>query len=321
MGLGKQRGAASLGRNILIKGELDPIEEELARKTFKEKFSKIKRQVDTKMLGGGPLYPIAAQHEKKIVDLDTTCAAYKAKYREGLEKAWAKTLQITQAYKFDEKLNQRASARNLPGSRNQGYRVGVPLVRDDLVQEVQDCKLKEVYERSYFTRLKKSPRGFKDGPISLVRGEQGGFRHVGRPNSRLDLEKVLDQFTHIKEGREKYRQSERRGFKPLVTWDDHVERDEIVKRAEIENELDAEAAAQFEEGCRDAIKGSPTISAQGSPRLTGMLNSHTLTFQGSQGRNSEAEDIEEIRRKFAEKYEEVDSKLVGVPTNKASMAF
>lgn len=94
MGLGKQRGA-SMGKNILIKGALDPIEEELARKTFKEKFSKIKRQVDTKMIGGGPMYPIAAQHEKKIVDLDTTCAAYKAQYREGLGKAWARTLQIT----------------------------------------------------------------------------------------------------------------------------------------------------------------------------------------------------------------------------------
>lgn len=94
MGLGKQRGA-SMGKNILIKGGLDPIEEELARKTFKEKFSKIKRQVDTKMIGGGPMYPIAAQHEKKIVDLDTTCQAYKAKYREGLNKAWAQTLQIT----------------------------------------------------------------------------------------------------------------------------------------------------------------------------------------------------------------------------------
>jgi len=162
----------------------------------------------------------------------------------------------------------------LPASRNLGYRVGVPLVRDDLAEEVQDVALKEVYERSYFSRLKKSPRGFKDGPISLVRGEQGGFRHVGRPNSRLDLEKVLDQFTHIKDGREQYRTSERRAFKPLVTWDDHIERDAIVRRAEIENELDAEAAVKFEEGCRDAIRGSPTGSPQGSPGLSGLRKSN-----------------------------------------------
>jgi len=41
-----------------------------------------------KFIGGGPLYPVPADHEKKIVDLDDSCQQFKNSYVKTLERAW-----------------------------------------------------------------------------------------------------------------------------------------------------------------------------------------------------------------------------------------
>jgi len=43
---------------------------EIEKINFKENFSKIHRGLDTKIVGGGPMFPIPSQYEKYIVDLD-----------------------------------------------------------------------------------------------------------------------------------------------------------------------------------------------------------------------------------------------------------
>ena len=65
---------------------LEPIREENQDKTdaFKEKFSYIERGLHTRMLGGGPMYPIPTHDEKMIQELDTTARDYKLRYRKRL---------------------------------------------------------------------------------------------------------------------------------------------------------------------------------------------------------------------------------------------
>lgn len=67
-------------------GLLAPIKEEHAERTneFKEKYSYIERGLHTRMLGGGPLYPIPTHDEKMIQELDHTARDYKLRYRKRL---------------------------------------------------------------------------------------------------------------------------------------------------------------------------------------------------------------------------------------------
>ena len=46
--------------------------EEVALKTFKEKFSNIERNYHTKIASGLPIFPIPHEHEKKIVYIDNS---------------------------------------------------------------------------------------------------------------------------------------------------------------------------------------------------------------------------------------------------------
>ena len=45
----------------------------------KDKYSTIKRGYGTKILGGGPIFPIPYQHEYKIIDIDNSFKEYKEK--------------------------------------------------------------------------------------------------------------------------------------------------------------------------------------------------------------------------------------------------
>jgi hypothetical protein len=58
----------------------------------------------------------------------------------------------------------------------------------------------------------------------MIRGELGGFVHVGKHNDRLDLQEILAKFEHIDQSRDKYTDIERETFKPIVTYMDDVER-------------------------------------------------------------------------------------------------
>lgn len=109
---------------------------------------------------------------ESIVDLDDSCKKYKEKYRERLQKAWDETLRVTQPYRFDERLNARASNKNLPTTKSGVLRLGEALVRDQVLQEAHDVKLHELFAQSHFSRKRRrsEARGIKDGAIQLMRG-------------------------------------------------------------------------------------------------------------------------------------------------------
>jgi len=60
---------------------------------FKESFSKIKRDKDTYMTAGGPIFlqPDEETRLKKLINLDNSCQEAKEKIHDGLLKAWEKT--------------------------------------------------------------------------------------------------------------------------------------------------------------------------------------------------------------------------------------
>jgi hypothetical protein len=61
--LGIRRKINNKKRSHTINGKgitLDPIQEEIDRNNFKENFSNLKRNINTKIIGGGPLYPVPA---------------------------------------------------------------------------------------------------------------------------------------------------------------------------------------------------------------------------------------------------------------------
>ena len=111
-------------------------------------------------------------------------------------KNWEETLSVTQPYRFDKNLNMSSNLKhgNLPHPRDGGFRVGAPIVRDTIMQEVQDCKLKEVYSQSIFAKAKRSPRGIKRGGINLQYGLNGGFKNVIAPKTpTVDLNDILQK--------------------------------------------------------------------------------------------------------------------------------
>ena len=58
----------------------------------------------------------------------------------------------------------------------------------------------------------------------MIRGELGGFMHVGRQNDRLDLQEILQKFEHIDKSRDKYTDEDRETYKPIVTYANDAER-------------------------------------------------------------------------------------------------
>ena len=52
-----------------------------------------------------------------------------------------------------------------------------------------------------------------------MRLENGGFLHIPKRNSRLDLQKLLDNYQHIRDTRDKYSNSDRSLYfdNPVVT--------------------------------------------------------------------------------------------------------
>lgn len=58
----------------------------------------------------------------------------------------------------------------------------------------------------------------------MIRGELGGFMHVGKQNDRLDLKEILSKFEHIEIARDKYTEEDRETYKPTVTYNNDAER-------------------------------------------------------------------------------------------------
>ena len=60
----------------------------------------------------------------------------------------------------------------------------------------------------------------------MIRGDLGGFVHVGKQNDRLDLQEILAKYEHIDKSRDKYTEDERDIFamRPIVTYANDAER-------------------------------------------------------------------------------------------------
>ena len=72
-----------------------------------------------------------------------------------------------------------------------------------MLAEVSEAKLKEAFKQSHFSR-KDAARGVKSGAIKIVRNPNGGFYSSPKSNQRVELDKILDEFAHLKVQRDKY---------------------------------------------------------------------------------------------------------------------
>ena len=99
---------------------------------------------------GGPIFPVPGEHEKGIVDLDTTFSDYKKKFRKSLDRTWR-----------DLVSKQTPILPNLNSTENQ-------IVRNIMIGEQSfESHIVNANQTSYFNRNKKSPRGIKSGQIKL----------------------------------------------------------------------------------------------------------------------------------------------------------
>ena len=65
--------------------------------------------------------------------------------------------------------------------------------------------------------MKRTPRGVKNGAISLIQGERGGYVSVPKENDRLNMDSILEKFTNVKNSMEKYSETDRRGWQNVVS--------------------------------------------------------------------------------------------------------
>ena len=142
-------------------------------------------RLNRELVGGGPVYAPSAAYQTSvgtgastIQQIDVNVQKHRQNFKKQLRRNWDETLRVTQPYRFDPQLNQKASAANLPESRNFGYRIDSRIVRDQLLQEAQDLKLREAYQTSVFSKAKRSPRGIKKQGVSLERTAEGGYRNT-----------------------------------------------------------------------------------------------------------------------------------------------
>jgi len=95
-----------------------------------------------------------------------------------------------------------------------------------------------VFSKSYFNRTKRDPP--KHGAVKLVRGADGGFRHLGKFNNRLELEDLLKKYETVNADRDKYTEGERNNFDPVVSFKLHEEKLGHDTRLAINKEIDLE---------------------------------------------------------------------------------
>jgi len=84
--------------------------------------------------------------------------------------------------------------------------------------------MREYFQKSYFTKLSPRNKIFKDGPIKLARGPNGGFRNPGKYNDRLDLGELLKKYEHIKSERDRYTEEERKTHEPIISYKENEEK-------------------------------------------------------------------------------------------------
>jgi hypothetical protein len=131
----------------------------------------------SKFLGGSAVYPkySASERSKSIIQDDRTFAQYKMKFKEKLQGTWEDTVKQTQPYLFDPKVNHIAGNNNLPDCRDNGYKIGAPIVSKHRSDPDEDFSIAEHKKHSVFSRFGRSPKGTKKAKILLARAENGGF--------------------------------------------------------------------------------------------------------------------------------------------------
>jgi hypothetical protein len=89
-------------------------------------------RLNRELVGGGPVYQLSHQGvgTSPIQQIDVNVKSYRQNFKKQLLKNWDETLKVTQPYRFDPSLNQKASTTNLPESRNFGFRIDSKIVRD-----------------------------------------------------------------------------------------------------------------------------------------------------------------------------------------------
>ena len=70
----------------------------------------------------------------------------------------------------------------------------------------------------------------------MIRGELGGFMHVGKENNRLDLQEILKKYEEIDKSRDKYTDEDRDTYKPVLSYANDAEKS--YERDRLSQELD-----------------------------------------------------------------------------------
>ena len=77
---------------------------------FKENFSVLERGINTRILGGGPIYPIPTDDERlsyKTNPSDITTGEYKRRYRSNLRNVWNDAMEMKKKGSFSSLAESR----------------------------------------------------------------------------------------------------------------------------------------------------------------------------------------------------------------------
>ena len=166
--------------------------------------SKIMKDIDnqkylhkSKLSIGSAIHPKfpAEDRVKPIIDLDPTFKDYKSAFKKRLSECWNDALKVTQPYRFDPLTNKRGSMSNLPEPRNNGYRIGNPLVNDMVVEEAYNKRRDSYTKMSVFARNRKTPKGVKHNKMLLAKADNGGYYNprAFMTEEKIDLPSIIEK--------------------------------------------------------------------------------------------------------------------------------
>ena len=82
-------------------------------------------------------------------------------------------------------------------------------------------------KQSHFSLKKNSPRGLKKNNMTLVKLEGGGYKNMKPHHERVvKLEELLEKYENIKDSRDLYDDEHRQKFKPTITYEHFLEKEE-----------------------------------------------------------------------------------------------
>jgi len=121
---------------------------------------------------------------------------YKDKFKDKLNKVWKDTIKETQPYRFDQTISKAGS---VDTSKSRSFQIGKKLVVDEEMHFKHAIRIKEAIAQSKFSSERgNSVRGVKNNHIELMKIDNGGFIRVPKPNSRLRLNCIVNQYDDVK---------------------------------------------------------------------------------------------------------------------------